>query len=120
MKSSNRRDLSPFKGAIFLLLAAVLLLPIVGDGQSTRSPLRIEEATVQSIHAAFRSGKLTSHQLVQMYLDRIEIYDKNGPKINSFITVNSKALEDADRLDAAFKKSGFVGPLHGIPVVIKD
>ncbi|MBI4461248.1 MAG: amidase, partial [Acidobacteria bacterium] len=47
-------------------------------------------------------------------------YDKKGPAINSIITLNSKALQEADRLDAAFKSSGFVGPLHGIPVLIKD
>jgi Asp-tRNA(Asn)/Glu-tRNA(Gln) amidotransferase A subunit family amidase len=55
-----------------------------------------------------------------MYLDRIEAYDKNGPAINAIITINSKALEEANRLDAAFKTSGPVGPLHGIPVIIKD
>src|SRR5438132_11322385 len=55
-----------------------------------------------------------------MYLDRIEAYDKSGPAINAIITVNSKALDEADRLDAAFKASGFVGPLHGIPLICKD
>jgi Asp-tRNA(Asn)/Glu-tRNA(Gln) amidotransferase A subunit family amidase len=55
-----------------------------------------------------------------MYLDRIEAYDKNGPKINCVITVNPDALEQADKLDAAFKQSGPVGPLHGIPVAVKD
>jgi Asp-tRNA(Asn)/Glu-tRNA(Gln) amidotransferase A subunit family amidase len=55
-----------------------------------------------------------------MYLDRIEAYDKQGPVINSIITINSKALKHADRLDAALKSSGPVGPLHGIPLVVKD
>ena len=78
------------------------------------------ETTIDEIHAAFKSGQLTCRQLVQMYLDRIEAYDKKGPTINAIITLNSEALKDADRLDAAFKTSGFVGPLHGIPVVVKD
>jgi Asp-tRNA(Asn)/Glu-tRNA(Gln) amidotransferase A subunit family amidase len=78
------------------------------------------EATIEDIHAAYRSGRLTARQLVQAYLNRIEAYEKKGPAINSIITLNSKALEEADRLDAAFKKSGFVGPLHGIPIVVKD
>src|SRR5438128_7297135 len=55
-----------------------------------------------------------------MHLDRIEMYDKKGPALNAIITVNSKALEEADRLDGEFKAAGFVGPLHGIPVILKD
>ena len=55
-----------------------------------------------------------------MYLDRIAAYDKAGPAINSVISLNPKALDEADRLDAAFKTSGPVGPLHGIPVLMKD
>ncbi|MGH7825583.1 MAG: amidase [Candidatus Binatia bacterium] len=78
------------------------------------------EATIDGIHRAYRSGRLTARQLVQMYLDRIEAYDKQGPAINAIITINQNALEEADGLDAAFKASGFVGPLHGIPVVMKD
>ncbi|MBI2535222.1 MAG: amidase [Deltaproteobacteria bacterium] len=80
----------------------------------------ILETTIDEIHAAYKSGQLTCRQLVQMYLDRIEAYDKKGPAINAIITLNSQALKEADRLDAAFKASGFVGPLHGIPVVVKD
>lgn len=78
------------------------------------------EATIADIHAAYRNRRLTARQLVQMYLDRIEALDKNGPKINALIALNPRALEEADRLDAAFQASGPVGPLHGIPVVIKD
>ncbi|MCH7571186.1 MAG: amidase [Deltaproteobacteria bacterium] len=84
------------------------------------APFRLLEATIDDIHSAYKSGQLTSHQLVQMYLDRIEAFDQNGPAINAIITLNSKALEEADRLDATFKASGLVGPLHGIPVIIKD
>jgi amidase len=80
----------------------------------------ILETTIDEIHAAYKSGQLTARRLVQMYLDRIEAYDKKGPAINAIISLNSKALEEADRLDAAFKASGFVGPLHGIPIIIKD
>ncbi len=80
----------------------------------------ILEASIEAIHAAYKSGELTCRRLVQMYLDRIEAYDKQGPALNAIITLNSKALEEADRLDAALKESGFVGLLHGIPVVVKD
>jgi Asp-tRNA(Asn)/Glu-tRNA(Gln) amidotransferase A subunit family amidase len=78
------------------------------------------EATIDDIHSAYKSGQLSVRQLVQMYLDRIEAYDKKGPAINAIISVNSHALEEADQLDAKFKASGFVGPLHGIPIIIKD
>jgi Asp-tRNA(Asn)/Glu-tRNA(Gln) amidotransferase A subunit family amidase len=80
----------------------------------------IVEATIDDIHAAYKSGQLTCRQLVQMYLDRIEAFDKKGPAINAIITINSDALKEADRLDAAYKTSGPVGPLHGIPVIVKD
>jgi len=80
----------------------------------------IIETTIDQVHAAYKSGELTCRQLVQMYLDRIAAYDKSGPAINAIITVNPDALKEADRLDAAYKSSGAVGPLHGIPIVMKD
>ncbi len=80
----------------------------------------IVETTIDEIHAAYKSRQLTCQQLVQMYLDRIEAYDKKGPAINAIITVNSDALNEAARLDAAFEASGLTGPLHGIPVIMKD
>jgi Asp-tRNA(Asn)/Glu-tRNA(Gln) amidotransferase A subunit family amidase len=78
------------------------------------------ETTIADVHAAYKSGELTCRQLVQMYLDRIEAYDKNGPAINAIISTNQNALKEADRLDAAFQASGLVGPLHGIPIIVKD
>src|SRR6476620_2868421 len=80
----------------------------------------VVEATIEDIHTGYKSGKLTCHQLVQMYLDRIEAFDKKGPNINALITINAEALKEADRLDAAYKASGLIGPLHGIPVIMKD
>src|SRR5205823_14487818 len=86
----------------------------------TTKPFEIVEATIDDIHMAMRAGRLTARQLVQGYLDRIDAYDKQGPTINSVITVNPRALEEADKLDAAYKRSGPVGPLHGITVLVKD
>ena len=88
--------------------------------QSGKAPFQIMETTIDEVHAAYKSGKLTAHELVQGYLDRIAAYDKQGPRINSIITLNPKALEEADKLDAQFRNSGFAGPLHGIPVLVKD
>ncbi|HEY1373228.1 MAG TPA: amidase family protein [Candidatus Binatia bacterium] len=78
------------------------------------------ETTIADVHAAYRAGQLTARQLVDMYLERIEAYDKKGPALNAIISVNPQAREEADRLDAAYRSSGFVGPLHGIPIVLKD
>src|SRR5215472_10118983 len=81
---------------------------------------RVLETTIEDIHGAYKAGQLTARQLVQTYLDRIDAYNKRGPAINAIITLNSTAPEEADRLDRAFTAGGFVGPLHGIPIIIKD
>lgn len=80
----------------------------------------VVEASIDDIHGAFFAGTLNARQLVQMYLNRIEAYDKRGPAINAVISLNPNVLDEADRLDAAFRSRGFVGPLHGIPLLIKD
>ena len=80
----------------------------------------VMEATIEDVHEAYANGTLTARELTQMYLDRIEAYDKKGPQINCVITLNPDALGTADKLDAAFRQSGPVGPLHGIPIVLKD
>ncbi|MDA0653130.1 MAG: amidase family protein, partial [Proteobacteria bacterium] len=80
----------------------------------------VVETTIADIHAAFAAGTLTARQLVQMYLDRIEAYDKQGPAINAIISLNPNALAEADRLDEAFLSGGMVGPMHGIPLIMKD
>jgi amidase len=88
----------------------------------TMSPqsFRLLETTIADVHTAYQAGTLTVRELVQAYLARISAYDQKGPAINALISINSTALEEADRLDAAAKTSGFVGPLHGIPVIMKD
>ena len=103
--------------ATTVFVSATLLSPCSAQSQA---PFRLEETTIEKVHAAYRSGHLTSRQLVQMYLDRIEAYDRKGPTINSIQVANPKALEEAEKLDAAFKTSGLVGPLHGIPLILKD
>jgi arginine/lysine/ornithine decarboxylase len=76
---------------------------------TSASPFQIVEASIDDIHTALRSGRLTTRQVVQSYLDRINTYDKQGPNINSVITINPNALAEADRLDAAFPTSGLQG-----------
>jgi len=94
--------------------------PLVGQRADERQGFDVVEASISEIHAAMAAGELTARQLVQLYLDRIEAYDKQGPAINAIITVNPNALARAEELDRAFAESGFVGPLHGIPVIVKD
>ena len=111
--------------AAFSLLSIMSLACTRADdtqqAQAKTKPFSLMETTIDDIHAAYKSGQLTSHQVVQMYLDRIEAYDQKGPAINSIITLNKNALAEADKLDAAFKQDGsFVGPLHGIPIILKD
>ena len=81
----------------------------------------LEEATIDNIHAAFYENTLTCVELVQGYLDRIAAYDQSGPALNSYVTLNPAVLAEAAALDDAFKKSGKLsGPLHGIPIAVKD
>ena len=80
----------------------------------------LQTATVADINAAIDAGALSSEKLVQLYLNRIDAYDKKGPKINAVITFNPKALEEARALDAERKTKGRRSPLHGIPIVVKD
>src|SRR5207247_2358575 len=101
-----------------ILLLDVLLWP--GKAPSQAQTFRLQETTIEAVQNAYKAGRLTAHQLVELYLKRIDAYDKKGPAINSIITINPKALDEADRLDAAFKRSGLTGPLHGIPVIVKD
>jgi len=80
----------------------------------------VEETSIADVHAAMRTGRLTCHALVEQYLRRIEAYDKNGPALNAIVVVNPAALRVADSLDARFRREGLTGPLHCIPVIVKD
>ncbi|MEN9840796.1 MAG: hypothetical protein RL376_596, partial [Verrucomicrobiota bacterium] len=85
---------------------------------STAAPFPVEEATIDQLHAAYLSGQTTAREVTQAHLDRIAAFD---PKLGAIIAVNPSALADADRLDAALKATGKpTGPLHGIPVLVKD
>lgn len=88
--------------------------------QMAAKTFRLLETTVESVQGAYARGDLCARDLVQLYLKRIEAYDKSGPAINAVITLLPDVLEQAERLDAALRASGPVGPLHGIPVVLKD
>lgn len=84
-----------------------------------KTTFEIEETTIQDIQQAFENGELTSVELVQAFLDRIERFDKNGPKINSVLSINPDALKIAEEIDGMRGQEG-QGPLYGIPVLLKD
>ena len=102
-----------------ILIGASLLLGAGGAGLAAQG-FQLEEATIAEVHAAFLSGDLTCVQLVQGYLDRIEAYDQQGPRLNTVANLNPAALDEAARLDAALASGGLSGPLHCIPVLLKD
>ena len=78
------------------------------------------ETTIDEVQSALRDGRVTCRGLVDAYLARIQAYDKAGPALNAVQTINTRALEQADRLDAVFKASGPVGRLHCVPTLVKD
>ena len=84
------------------------------------SPDAVEELSLADIAAAFADGRMTSQQLTQSYLSRIDRLDRRGPSLGSVIETNPHALEIASALDAERKMRGPRGPLHGVPVLIKD
>jgi amidase len=79
-----------------------------------------EELTIRDAQAAMSSGRLTSRRLTEMYLERIERIDRRGPALNSVIETNPDAVSIADALDRERKQGRVRGPLHGVPVLIKD
>ena len=91
-----------------------------GADEPGRALFRVDEATIAQIHEAMEAGDLRARDLVEAYLARIEEYDRRGPALNALVTVNRHALTRAAELDAAFAKRGLTGPLHGIPVIVKD
>lgn len=80
----------------------------------------LNEITVSELQVKMESGELTARSLTQMYLDRIEAVDKNGPKLQSVIEINPDALAIAQQLDEERSAGNVRGPLHGIPILIKD
>lgn len=82
--------------------------------------IKVEDATIAELQSAFQKGTLTAEKLTEIYLARINAYDKQGPAINTVITLNPKAIEEAKALDAERKAGKVRGPLHGIPIVLKD
>ena len=102
------------------LLGAAAVLAAATLSAQTSAPFRLEDTTIAQIQAAFRDGSLTCRGLVEQYLRRIDAYDRKGPALNAIVMINPDALTTADDLDRRFRQSGPVGPMHCVPVLVKD
>ena len=110
----------PFAAALISGLAVVLGGGSPAPAARSVATFALEEATIADIGAAFDAGAVSCEGLVQRYLDRIAAYDDAGPRLNSIITVNPRALDAARRLDDERASTGPRGALHCIPVLLKD
>ncbi|MDD5627625.1 MAG: amidase family protein [Elusimicrobia bacterium] len=98
------------------LLAALA----AGPARAANARFDVMETSIAKIHESIAAGRLTCRGLVRLYLDRIEAYDQKGPALNSIITVNPRALEQAEDMDKVLRRGGRMKPLHCIPTVLKD
>jgi Asp-tRNA(Asn)/Glu-tRNA(Gln) amidotransferase A subunit family amidase len=102
-----------------IVVTAALVLTVT-QLPAQPSSFRVDETTIPQIQAAFRDGSLTCRSLVERYLERIDAHDKKGAALNAIVLVNPDALKTADDLDRRFRQSGPVGPMHCVPVIVKD
>ncbi len=139
-KSSSREPASSRRSFLRTALiggTAATLTPVYAAGEAARvtssnaaggiapqpadiKPFELEEVTIPELQDGMKSGKFTAQSLAEKYLGRIDELDKRGPAVNAIIEINPDALSIADALDQERKAKGPRGPLHGIPVVIKD
>src|SRR5215831_9048810 len=102
------------------IAAFVLLSPLVALADDHVNALsRFDEATVAQLQAAMASGRLTSEELTRAYIARILAFDQDGPGVNSVMELNPDAIAMARHADWLRRQGKVLGPLHGIPVLLK-
>jgi Asp-tRNA(Asn)/Glu-tRNA(Gln) amidotransferase A subunit family amidase len=106
--------------AVVSALAVLLASPGLRSQAQRPSSFNVFEKSITELQNAMAAGTITSRQIVEQYRARIDACDRRGPMINAFISLNPKALDEAAALDAERKAGRTRGPLHGIPVAIKD
>ena len=105
-----------------MLAAALCAAAACGEPANQSSPPAFDvlERTIPQLQAAMEAGRVTSRQVVAQYLARIEAYDRRGPALKAMISINGGALDEAAALDRERVETGPRGPLHGVPVAVKD
>jgi amidase len=107
-------------GGALATAGPLLSLESPGTAASSPGPFDLEEMTISNMRAGLRSGELTARSLVESYLGRIEELNTRGPELRAVIEVNPDALRIAEDLDRERKEKGERGPLHGVPILLKD
>lgn len=102
-----------------LFLATASLITMMSCAQNENG-FDAFELTIPELQSAMERGDLSSQELVRQYLERIDTFDQRGPAINAMIYINPRAAEEAAALDRERAATGSRGPLHGIPIVLKD
>jgi len=117
------------KSAVIAILAMLVSVGIRADQRvpppkAQPAPVieffEVHELSILDLQAALSSGRVTSRRLVESYLARIQAYDQAGPRLNAILTINPRAREDADAMDRERAEGKVRGPLHGVPILIKD
>ena len=116
----TRRELLRAGGIVAAGMTLGPLLNGCATGGSPRAGASVEEASIVELRAAMQSGRLTSASLVELYLERIQAIDRSGPSLRAVQEINPDALSIAQALDAERQAGRTRGPLHGIPVLLKD
>lgn len=108
---------------LFTLIIIILITcksPVSNKELEEQDNNWIEEMTISDLQSGYKEGKFTVTDIVTVYLDRIEELDANGPELNSIITINPDALKIAEDLDKELAEGKSRGPMHGVPVILKD
>ena len=107
-----------------IILVCALFIPWPMHGQqaarATSTAFDVTEKSIEDLQKAMQDKQVTSRALVELYLARVEAYDQRGPALNAIVAINPHAREDADKLDRERASTGSRGPLHGVPVLVKD
>ena len=103
-----------------ILISVTSSIGLSAGLSAAENSFSLEETTIAKIQEAVAAGALSSEKLVELYLARIAAYDRAGPRLNSIITINPNAKAEAAALDKERAEKGPRGPLHGIPVLLKD
>ena len=108
---------------LIILMCVLVVQPAMHGQNAARRPLPafdVTEKSIEDLQKAMQEGQVSSRQLVELYLERIAAYDLRGPALNAIVAINPQARDDAARLDDERASKGSRGPLHGIPILVKD